>query len=141
MLDATETPIACVITLGQDNRGQPISEASPPAGRIQVEAFLQNVFPGQHVEHVGRTSMVQLNEWRESLPPSSLFFQTVHLAFADHHALGLRPEVLMYLINAVVAETVRRHPEEYRHLFTQQAGKTDIHVVHDGLRLGNTSSP
>ena len=34
----------------------------------------------------------------------------------------------MYLIDAVVAETVRRHPEEYRDLFTARAGKVDIKV-------------
>lgn len=141
MLDVTTTPIARSITLKQDNHGQPIIEKMPPAGRIKVASFLQTVFPAQVVEHVGRASLVQLDRWKDTPAPSSLFFQTVHRAFADHHALGLRPEVLMYLVNAVVAETVRRHPEDYRDFFTSAAGKVDIHVIHDGLQLGNPESP
>ncbi|MBI2030427.1 DUF4419 domain-containing protein [Candidatus Kaiserbacteria bacterium] len=122
-----------------DNYGRNVSEKSPPTERLKVESFVQSVFPGQTIEHLGRTDMVQLA--RYGVTPSSLFFQTVYKAYADHHALGLRPDVLMYLINAVIAETVRRYPEDYRDLFTTKADKVDIHVRHDGLRLGEPTSP
>lgn len=142
MLDIVRTPVAQTITIDLDNRGRPVTEEAAPTDRLKVEAFLQSAFPGQAIEHVGRTDMVKVgNKYDRTPAPSSLFFQTVYRAFADHHALGLRPEVLMYLINAVIAETVRRHPEDYRNLFTSQTEKIDIHVIHDDLRAGNPDSP
>ena len=140
----TATPIAQTIALSirEEGRGEEIiSEVSPPAEQINVAGFVNNICPVRKIEHLGRTQMLKLNKWRDVPSPSSLFFQAVHCAYANHHALGLRPEVLMYLINAVVAETVRRNPEEYRSLFTTANVNVDVNVRHDDLEKGNPESP
>ena len=135
-----KTPVAQMIKIEGDYSRRTVREEDPPYEKVKVEKFVNGVFPGQVIEHLGRTELVKVQRWG-GVSPSSLFFQTVHKAYAGHHALGLRPEVLMYLINAVVAETVKRYPEEYRHLFTAEPGKVDIHVRHDGLVLGDPNSP
>ncbi|HWN67125.1 MAG TPA: DUF4419 domain-containing protein [Haliangium sp.] len=69
--------------------------------------------------------------------PASLFYQGLQLAFTAHHGFAIRPEVLMYMVNAAIAETVRRHPEHYRHLFTRESETAEIKVRHDGLQPGS----
>src|SRR5262245_14384301 len=129
MLDIVRTPVARTIELElrderlpidiyrRDDRG-PIAEEPPPTGRIPTAGFVSQLFRGKTIEHLARLDMVGLDRFGRPPGPSSLFFQTVHAAYAGHHALGLRPDVLMYLIASVVAETVRRHPQAYRDLFT-----------------------
>jgi hypothetical protein len=68
---------------------------------------------------------------------ASLFYQGLRLAFTAHHGFAIRPEVLMYMVNAAIAETVRRHPEHYRHLFTREPATEEIKVRHDGLEPGS----
>lgn len=95
---------------------------------------------GVRVEHVGHAEMVALPR----MNASSLFFRGVHEAFACHYRLGLRPEVLLFLIGSVIAETVRRHPETYREIFTRRSrgeGKETLTVRHDGLRRGVSATP
>jgi hypothetical protein len=75
-----------------------------------------------------------LAAWNDA---GSLFFQGLRLAFTDHHGFAIRPEVLMYMVNAAIAETVRRHPEHYRHLFTREPATAEIEVRHDGLQPGS----
>ena len=141
MLDFARTPIARTISPVLVDRGRNIVEAPAPSESIKVADFVGIVFPEQRIEHLGRSAMMKIDPYLGVRASSSLFFQSVHRAYADHHALGLRPEVLMYLINAVVAETVRRNPDDYRDLFTTQADKVDIHVIHDGLVKGDPNSP
>jgi len=139
-----ETPIARTIALSlreQKSSGGIISEVPPSTELINIAGFVGQICPNRKIVHLGRTQMMKLHKWMDVPPPSSLFFQAVHCAYAGHHALGLRPEVLMYLINAVVAETVRRNPEEYRSLFTASNVKIDIDVRHDGLEEDNPNSP
>ncbi len=119
-------------------RGQIIVPVPAPAAARPVAEFLGLVCPDAKIEHLGRAEMVELGY---EVKPSSLFFQAVHEAFSNHYPLALRPEVLMYLITSTVAETVRRHPEEYRHLFTTSDDKQLIEVYHDGLVRGDASSP
>jgi hypothetical protein len=140
MLDFTRTSVARTICLELEGRdGSPITEVAASAERMQVASFLNRLYPGQTIEYLGRPQMLQIRFGQ--LTPSSLFFQAVHYAYSFHHALGLRPEVLMYLIDAVVAETVRRHPQDYRDLFTTQIAAMDINVRNDALEPGNPDSP
>jgi len=136
MLDITEALVARTINLSLNNEGV---EKELSDERSPVSSFVTQVFPDQTIEHLGRKSFA--NVLNKYAPPSSLFFQAVLKGYMGHHAVGFRPEVLMYLINAVIAETIRRHPDDYRSLFTSEAGKVDIHVRHDGLVLGNPESP
>lgn len=141
MLDITRTPMARTIALSL-NHGQPIQEVAVSTDRvIDVAGFVETLFPGQEIEHLARPYRVATGRAGRMWATSSLFFQAVHSAYCCHHALGLRPEVLMYLINSVVAETVRRYPEDYRHLFTTRAGRMDIHVRHDDLLHANSDRP
>jgi hypothetical protein len=119
-------------------RGQIITPVPAPTTTRPVSEFLGLVCPDAKIEHFGRAEMVGLGR---AVEPSSLFFQAVHKAFADHHPLALRPEVLMYLITSTIAETVRRHPEEYRHLFTTSDDRQLIEVYHNDLVRGDASSP
>jgi hypothetical protein len=141
MLDITRTPVARTIVLELKNEGSIIKEAAPSRDRVQLKTFVEILFPGRRIEHLGRSTMANVNPYGRTLTVSSLFFQTVHEAHAWHHALGLRPEVLMYLITSVIAETVRRHPDDYRDLFTASAHKIDIKVRHDKLMQGDADSP
>src|ERR1035437_8983364 len=124
MLDISTTPIARTITLDRgDKKGtthKRIQEAKLPEHRTNTAEFLNMVFPNQRIEHLSRPDMLCLNHrpgagfgnvglldnlscdtpWHD-LAPSSLFFQSVHAAYARHYALGFRPEVLMYLVNDV----------------------------------------
>lgn len=118
--------------------GRMVSAKRIPERRASVADFVNLVCPDVTVEHLGRSEMVKVGY---ELVPTSLFFQAVHEAFAEHYPLALRPEVLMYLIASTVAETVKRHPEEYRHLFTTSDAKRLIEVGHDGLVRGDPSSP
>ncbi len=141
MLDIVRPSIARAISLDLNDREAPMTEQPAPVEHVAVSTFVERVFPGQALEHLGRTEMVDINTFGGRLTPSSLFFQTVHWAYCWHHALGLRPEVLMYLINSVVAETVRRHASDYRGLFTIEPGKRDIRVRHDELVRGGPENP
>ncbi len=148
MLDITKTPVARTVTLdlmSEDrwSRNERVVEEPAPTARFTVASFVTQLFPEQVIEHLGRKELVNVaeSEYDTAPSPSSLFFQAVHKAYKSHHALGLRPEVLMYLINSVVAETVRRHPEEYRDLFTSSEKVTDIHITHNDIRFGDPNSP
>ena len=142
MLDIVKVPVARTIALDLRDSHGPVTEAAAPAGRMPTAWFVQRLFPGQRIEYLARAESANLGFYHPAaIGSSSLFFQTVHAAYAGHHALGLRPEVLMYLIAAVVAETVRRHPQDYRDLFTTQAGKLAVEVRHDQLSQGDADSP
>lgn len=139
------TPVCRNINLRIENidhygmrRGSFVAPVAVSSAVHPVPEFLNLVFPGTKIEHVGRAKMVRLGY---QVSPSSLFFQAVHKAFSDHHPFALRPEVLMYLITSTVAETVRRYPEEYRGLFTTSDTKQLIKIDHNGLVRGDPSSP
>lgn len=141
MLDVVKPHVSHMICLELSDGNRPIAERPAPVEHTAVSAFVEQVFPGQPIEHLSRTEMINMYKFMGRLTPSSLFFQTVHQAYSGHHALGLRPEVLMYLINSVVAETVRRHSPDYRHLFTSEPEKRDVHVRHGGLEPSDSGSP
>ena len=140
LMTGARTSVALDVKLDLQYRDTAVQEEPTPDRELDALDFVRRVFPGQRVEHLARRSMLDLSGY-EGIAPTSLFFQSVHRAYANHHALGLRPEVLMYLVNAVIAETVRLHPEDYRHLFTTSSDKVRIDVIHDGLRLGDPNSP
>jgi Domain of unknown function (DUF4419) len=141
MLDMTRPPVARTIVLNLDDNGRAIEEVAVSTDQINLAGFVETLFPGWQVEHLGRLATREAGQVARVWAPSSLFFQAVKKAYCGHYALGLSPEVLMYLINSVVAETVRRYPEDYRHLFTTRAGRMDIHVRHDELLHGNSDRP
>ena len=72
---------------------------------------------------------------------TSQFYEAVHECFANHYPLALSPEVLMYLVMHEVAETVKRNPDTYRHLFTTSAEKETINILNNSLRMGDPTSP
>jgi Domain of unknown function (DUF4419) len=122
------------------SRGKCIVPGNIPEKRADLAAFIEGVFPQTHIEHLGRTQAVELSRYGRGHSPYSLFFQAVHSSFDQHYPLALSPEVLMYLIAHEVAVTVNKHPETYRHLFTQSADKQTILVRDDTLVRGNPNS-
>jgi hypothetical protein len=141
LLEKSTTKIARSIVLDLDWYGGKVVEEALTSNTFDAEKLVKCVFPGQPIEHLARGLSGVPNRHGYKVVPSSAFFSTAYTAFDQHHAFGLRPEVLMYLVNSVIAETVRRHPEDYRHLFTTSPEKIKIMVRHDGLRLGDPNSP
>ncbi len=144
-VDRGKTPVCRSFSLNIENtesyrgqrRGNLITPVPVPSTVCRVDEFIKLIFPNAEIEHLGRNEMVKVIY---RFNPTSLFFQTVHSAFAAHHPLALRPEVLMHLITSTIAETVKRHPEDYRQLFTHSDEKRLIEVRHDGLVKGDASS-
>lgn len=72
---------------------------------------------------------------------TSLLAQTVHNCFDKHHPLSLAPEVIWHTVATAVAETVKRDPETYRHLFTYEAeGTAIVKVRDDSLQYGSAEN-
>ncbi len=145
MSTSPRIPVCRSISLEIPNTGYgrrgPIMAEPLPSGRSSVRDFIKLARPGVKIERLGHESMVDISAGGPP-SPSSLFFRTVHAAFADHYPLALRPEVLMFLVTHTVAETVKAHPAAYQHLFTRAAEgaeKQEIRVRHDGLVRGQTS--
>lgn len=122
--------------------GRPVRVEPVPDARWPVAEYLDALSGGQKIEHCGLAEMVLPPSPEDGgRSPTCLFFQAVHACFAGHHALTLRPEVLMHLIVSQVARTVNLHPEDYCNLFTASGKKVEVRVRHDGLQLGNRNSP
>lgn len=126
-------------------RGQTVREQPIPGGRSSVHPYIQALLPGCKIEHTGRETVLdvvggQFSGYRGA-NTSSLFFQAVHRAFADHHALALLPEVLFHLVLTQIAEAVKQDPERYRDLFTSSDQVEVVRIIHDGLVRGNPNSP
>lgn len=128
-----------------DRSGRPIggdiSSVALPDDVQPTSAFLSCVFPGRKIEYLGRDSYTLGLVGDNTVLPTSLFFQAVHACFTNHHALTLRPEVLMHLIVHEIATTVHKYPNEFRHLFTSSQDQIKIEVRHDILELGHSASP
>ena len=146
-VNTTPTPICRTFTpqIQETSRwdrslGGIIKPKQAPQALVAVSTFLEKVLPGKAIAHLARKEMVDVLPYSNP-SPSCLFFQAVHACFSKHYPLTLRPEVLMQLIVGEVATTVKRHPDEYRHLFTRAPDKTRIDVRHDGLRPGDPESP
>jgi hypothetical protein len=108
-----------------------ITPVAPPVTCIPTATFLSSVLPGCKVEHVARPSLLDVGLAR---PPTSLFFRALGRSFDRHYPFALAPEVLGYLINHEIAETVRRHSEHYRALYTKQTeGTVNIEIRDDSL--------
>ncbi|MBI4812476.1 DUF4419 domain-containing protein [Candidatus Falkowbacteria bacterium] len=120
-----------------------IQAVQPKRQKMRTADFLASILPGHRIEHVGRETLGFLSDGYISgyIPPSSLFFQTVHSCFTNHHPLTLRPEVLMFLIAHEIAVTVNLNPSMYSNLFTRSRKKVKIDVRHDGLTYGDPESP
>jgi len=100
----------------------------------------ENAKTGEKLEYLSSPEMVNLwTDRYDQVQGSSLFFQTVHHAFAKHYPLALSPDVLMYLVANEVATAVKLNPEEYRSLFTTSPEKRLIRVQDDALRMGKPS--
>lgn len=111
------------------------------------------------IQFLGRKQAVDLRRWRpkgnwdtklqrytgpdqpHGKVSGSLFLNTVHYCFSDHYPLGIRPEVLMYMVLHEVGVTVKQNPNDYRDLFTTSEGKELIRVQVDELDLDNLDSP
>ncbi len=65
----------------------------------------------------------------------SMFLNTVHFCFSNHHPLGIRPDALMWMVLHEVGITVRLHPEAYRYLFTDSDQKKLIDVQANEIDL------
>lgn len=113
-------------------------ENSIPTKVRPVADYLKVLMPNAKIEHLGRSTMVET--W--SAPASSsLFYQAAHLAFYQHYAFAIRPEVLMHLMLNEVATAVKLSPAAYRDLFTTSSEKQVISVRNDMLERGNPASP
>lgn len=106
---------------------------TPTGEGTPVKAHLRNCGIDLPAEKLGRQTLVL-----DNCPKGqSLFITAIERAFMDHIAFGIRPEVLMYLINHEVATTVNRNPDKYRALFTNTTeGKTKVVVRDDTLAEG-----
>lgn len=135
--------VARVIHITVPNRrmGGMVAEQPLPEKYQSVKSFVTSVFPGKIIEFFSNQNLPLFAGTPLRLPPSSLFFQMARSAFTNHYAFGIRPEVLLYLMTSVVAQTIRLHPEFCRHLFTNSMEKTAIHVCHDSLAKGNPNNP
>jgi hypothetical protein len=70
----------------------------------------------------------------------SLMMQALHVAFAEHVAFSLSPELAWYLIAHEVAVHIRLNPARYRDYFTALADKDTIHVRDDSLVYGSNTN-
>lgn len=136
---AKTPPIIAEIETGVTHWGEPVEEqAVDDDVRTPTTDFLSAVLPELRVEALGRAQMVPV--WAEAPGSNSLFFQTLHTAYECHCAFGIRPEVLMFLVNATVAETVRQHPETYRALFTRSSEREVMRIIDDGIWPGKADN-
>lgn len=118
--------------------GKPGITKAAPTGTMKVANFLDLVFPGHKIEHLGRTEMLYTSQ--SGVHPTSLFFQAMLGCFENHYPMALSPDILAYLINHEVAVAVKNNPERYRHLFTTKVGKETIEVIDDTLVMGSPSN-
>jgi len=125
----------------RDYRGRFVNEEPIPRSQGKVSDYINALMPGAKIEHLGRQTLLLQRGWK-GYSTSNLLFQAAHEAFAGHHALALRPEVLMQIVLSQVAEVVKQNPEEYRSFFTTSTTeKQTIQIRHDGLSRGNPNSP
>lgn len=101
----------------------------------QTQDLLSGVMPGHKPEWLGCADTIH----RGTPRVNSAFFDVVHLCYASHHPLALRPDVLGYLVNYAVATEVKLNPEVYRDYFTSKAGKDLIRIRDDSLVLDSNS--
>lgn len=110
------------------------------AKEVTLAQLLNEILPGQQVEHLARPTYANPSKYFGGAMATSLFFQAVHRCFESHHALVFRPEVLAFLINHEIAVTVKQNVEDYRHLFTTEPDKQVIAVQDNSLVLGGPSN-
>lgn len=96
------------------------------------------------VQAVGRARSVDLRKYHDGKaygPSSSLFLNTVHNCFACHHALGIRPECLMWMVLHEVGVCVKQNADAYRDLFTDSEEKKLVDVQVNGLDVHDFDQP
>jgi hypothetical protein len=121
-----------------DRPGAPgIAPVAPPLDRVPSKRFLSRALPGCAIEHLGRPKVLALSSSHDVA--TSLFFRALGSCFDHHYPFALAPEVLSYLINHEIAETVRRNPDHYRPLYTRDAGTKVIEIRDDTLTPGRPS--
>lgn len=131
------------MTVLRDIRLGDIKAEAIPAGRVPVEDYLGTCLPGINIEHIHATDLpgAIVPESPHGIPPTSLFYHTVHTCFSEHYPLALRPEVLWGLILNEIATCVKLNPDTYRDLFTTAKDLTEIHIQNDMLVRGDPGSP
>lgn len=112
-----------------------------PSLRSFKESFRLNAFNGRTFE--GDVSIYKLHalshpmsDWHASLSAydnSSLFMNTLHLAFAKHLPFSLSPEAIWYCIVHEIAIHLRQLPDRYRQFFTTSNKKKTLVVRNDRL--------
>lgn len=127
--------------VGRERKQIGLVEPAPaPEKTIALADFVRRLFPGRHIEHLGRNTIINAFPSRIGFGKYSLFFQTMLACYNKHYPLALRPEVLSYLINHEIAVTVNKHPDDYRSLFTSSGERQTIEVRDDSLVRGDHSS-
>lgn len=48
------------------------------------------------------------------------------LAYANHFSVEISPDMIFYTILCEIANTIKKNPEKYRHLFTSSSNKSTI---------------
>lgn len=96
------------------------------------------------VQAVGRADSVDLRQYHDGTvygSASSLFLNTVHACFSRHHALGIRPECLMWMVLHEVGVCVQQNADAYRDLFTDSKEKKRIDVRVNVLDIHSFDQP
>lgn len=128
-----------IVVASQDDYGRPRpgTVALTPCKvnqHMSPGSILRKFLPNNKVEFSSDCCPLNIG-----LGPTSIFFQTVHYCFANHHALMISPEVLFYMVSNEIATHVKLNPEANRHLFTTSAEREIIRVEDDTLVLGEPS--
>lgn len=68
------------------------------------------------------------------------FFEAVHLAFANHYPLVLKPDYFHILMNQGFATAVNQNPERYRGSFVKFEGKQTISIYRPDFTAGSPNN-
>ncbi len=94
----------------------------------RTSRWVNPVWQGKECISAGHSEDLPESEHKPIGAASSLFLNTVHYCFTNHHPLGIRPEALMWMVLHEIGICVRQNPETYRYLFTDSAEKKLIDV-------------
>ena len=54
------------------------------------------------------------------------FMEYLMVAYSNHFSVEISPDVIFYTILCEIADTIKKHPEKYRYIFTSAGEKTPI---------------
>jgi hypothetical protein len=112
---------------------QEITSSPPTSASDFVSAVLGDQV--QAIHHLSRES-ISLPDGAFPAPKTSLLYQSAYIAFGEHYALRISPQLLWYTVCHEAGTLVGLYPDKYRHLFTDSAEKKKIQVRDDSLRYG-----